>query len=71
MTGAVKVSTIQKIANAKGLQFDYSETDKCYVMMDKNTKEVLMHYADATIMLITNDKTWREECNKLKTQAHR
>jgi len=70
-TNHVSVATIKKIANGKGLVFEFNEAEKAYVMLDKKTREVLMVYANVTISLITNDKIWREECNKLKSQAFR
>jgi hypothetical protein len=64
---SVPVATIQKIAKSKGLQFVYNEKLKCYTMLDRRTKDLLMEYANVTIALITSEKVWREECNKLKT----
>lgn len=70
-TNHVSVATIKKIANRKGLIFEFNEADQSFVMLDKKTREVLMVYANVTISLITSEKIWREECNKLKSQAFR
>lgn len=70
-TKHVSITTIKKIANGKGLVFEFNEADQSFAMLDKKTSEVLMTYANVTISLITNDKIWREECNKLKSQAFR
>lgn len=67
----VSVATIKKIANDKGLVFEFNKADQSFVMLDKKTREVLMVYANVTIGLITNEKVWREECNKLKSQVFR
>jgi hypothetical protein len=67
----VRVTTIQKIAKRKGLVFEYNETHNIYVMRDKLTNECIMTYAPVTVALITSDKVWREECNKLKTSVFR
>jgi len=67
----VRLVTIQKIAKSKGLLFEYAETDDCYVALDKTTKEVMMLYSPITVALISSDKVWREEFNKLKSQMFR
>lgn len=70
-TKHVSVATIKKIANGKGLAFEFNEAGQSFVMLDKKTREVLMVYDNVTIGLITNEKIWREECNKLKSQSFR
>lgn len=70
-TTHVSIDTIKAIAKAKGLIFEFNEADQSYVMLDKITREVLMVYANVTISLITGEKVWREECNKLKSQSFR
>ena len=67
----VKIKTIQEIAKKKGLRFEYSEPDQAYVMFDSFSGQAMAIYADITIQLITSDKVWREECNKLKPQSKR
>lgn len=69
--GPVKIATIQKIAKKKGLVFEYDEPSQSYVMRDKITSMCLAEYANITISLITSDRVWREECNKLRASAFR
>lgn len=71
MIHPVRLVTIQKIAKGKGLLFEYAETDDCYVALDKVTREVMMLYSPITVALISSDKVWREEFNKLKSQMFR
>jgi hypothetical protein len=67
----VSIQKIQKIADSKGLIFAYNDKEDAYTMLDKVTKDVIIIYANISIASITSEKVWREECNKLKSQAHR
>lgn len=71
MTAPVTIATIKKIANSKGLIFKFDPKDNSYVMLDKKTGEVVMVYATVTVSMIKSERTWREECNKLRSQAFR
>lgn len=67
----IKIKTIQEIAKKKGLRFEYSEPDQAYVMFDRFSGHALAIYANITVELITSEKVWREECNKLRPQSQR
>lgn len=71
MNSHVKIETIQKIAKAKGLDFQFSEADNSYFVTDKLTGLCLMTYAPITVQCIVHADTWREEFNKLRAQSFR
>lgn len=68
---SVSAAKVNKIAKSKGLTFSYNKAHDIYVMCDRLTGECLMTYAPVTIALTTNEKVWREECNKLRTAVNR
>lgn len=70
-TKQVSAATISKIAAARGLIFEFNKADNCFVMLDRKTRDVIMTYATITVSLISSEKVWREECNKLRVQAFR
>lgn len=66
----VNLQLIERIANSKGLLFDYVPSLGAYATMDKVTGMMLAEYADISVQLMT-ERAWREEFNKLKASKYK